>query len=231
MIGYLQGEILENGEGKLLLGVGDRSSTGVVGYAVSIPQSAGYGAYLPGQRIEVFVYTHIREEAFDLYGFHSKFEKELFLTLLTVNGIGPKSALGIISSVQPSQLVDAIIQGDQAFLTRIPGIGKKTGERVVVELRDLVRKKVDLGLFTQADKAGKSKLKSSLNDSANGFPGTASAESIAHSNMFEDAKSALLGLGYREQEVHQLLNRVLEDEEFHPQRPEDLIRTALRQLA
>jgi Holliday junction DNA helicase RuvA len=227
MIGYLQGEILENVDGKLLLGVGDRSSFGIVGYSVSIPQSAAYGVYRSGQRIELFVYAHIREEAFDLYGFHSKFEKELFLTILTVNGIGPKSALGTLSSVESSQLVDAIIQGDQVFLTRIPGIGKKTAERMVVELRDTLKKKVDLGLFSKGDRAPKSSSKISLNDSGS----ILSDESIAHSNMFQDAKAALLGLGYREQEVHQLLNRVLQDQDFHPQRPEDLIRTVLRQLA
>lgn len=125
MIGYLQGEILEHSDGKMLIGVGDRKQSGVVGYSVAVPQSAIYGSYLAGQMIELFVHTHVREESFDLYGFNSKFEKALFLTLLTVNGIGPKSALGILSVVEPNQLVDAIIQGDQAFLTRAPGIGKK----------------------------------------------------------------------------------------------------------
>ncbi len=217
MIGYLQGEILENVDGKLLVGVG-APLTGMLGYSISVPQNAGYAANRVGERVELFVYSHIREEAFDLYGFHSKLEKELFLTVLSVNGIGPKSALGIISSVEPGEFVDAIIQGDQAFLTRIPGIGKKTAERVVVELRDVLKKKVDLGVF-------------SIREGSRKWTHPISAESISQSSLFQDAKSALLGLGYREQTVHQLLNRVLQDENFHPQRAEDLIRTALQQLA
>src|SRR6185436_13942980 len=108
MIGYLQGEILEHQDGKMIIGVGDRKTTGAVGYLVSVPQSAGYGGYLPGQKIELYVYTHVREESLDLYGFSTPFEKGLFLTLLGVNGIGPKSALGLISGVEATQLVDAI---------------------------------------------------------------------------------------------------------------------------
>src|SRR5262245_1010741 len=108
MIGYLNGEIIELSEGRILLGIGDRHSTGVVGYAVSVPQSLSYSNYLVGKRIELFVYTHVREEALDLYGFASQFEKNLFLLLLSVNGIGPKSALSLLSRIEPDQLVDAI---------------------------------------------------------------------------------------------------------------------------
>ena len=225
MIGYLQGEILEHADGKMLVGVGDRKSFGVVGYFVSIPQSAAYGAFAAGQRIELFIYSHVREEAFDLYGFNSKFEKTLFITLLSVNGIGPKSALGILSGVESTQLLDAILQGDQAFLTKVPGIGKKTAERVVVELKDSVRKKIDLGLF---DGMGKSPTHSQLDKreiQSHAYGGK------VESSVIKDAKDALLSLGYRDQEIHQLFGRVLENGDFRPQRAEDLIKTALRQLS
>ena len=224
MIGYLQGEILEHADGKMLVGVGDRSSFGAVGYFVSVPQSAAYGAFASGQRIELFIYSHVREDAFDLYGFSSKFEKTLFITLLSVNGIGPKSALGILSGVESTQLLDAILQGDQAFLTQVPGIGKKTAERVVVELKDSVRKRVDLGLF---EGIGKSRRPSQISQ----------REVHSHtygdkvdSAVIKDAKDALLSLGYRDQEIHQLFGRVLANEDFKPRRAEDLIKTALRHL-
>jgi Holliday junction DNA helicase RuvA len=225
MIGYLQGEILEHADGKMLLGVGDKKAGGVVGYSVSVPHSAFYGKYIAGQIVELFVYTHVREEAFDLYGFTTQFEKNLFLTLLSVNGVGPKSALGILSVVEPEQLVEAIIQGDQAFLTRAPGIGKKTAERVVVELRDSIKKKVDLGLLARSEK---SFAGTSVPVIEGSFRSGTSA--LNETPVIRDAKEALIGLGYREQEVLQLLNRVLKESEPQPQRAEDLIKTALRQL-
>src|SRR4051812_12971584 len=98
MIGYLRGEILENADGKLLLTV-SASETGAVGYAVTVPQSPAYLAWLPGKSVEIFIHTHVREEALDLYGFANRMEKELFLTLLSVNGIGPKGAMGIMNKV------------------------------------------------------------------------------------------------------------------------------------
>src|SRR5690349_8047558 len=116
MIGYLQGEILEHGDGKMLVSVGEAKSFGAVGYSITVPQGKAYNTYSAGQKIELFVYTHVREEALDLYGFSSKYEKALFLTLLSVNGIGPKSALGILSSGDIDHLVQAILEGDQAFL-------------------------------------------------------------------------------------------------------------------
>src|SRR4051812_48617089 len=136
MIGYLYGEILENSEGKILIGVGDKANSGLVGYSVSVPQNSDYSSLTPGQKIAFHIYSHVREDAFDLYGFFSRLEKSLFLILLNVNGIGPKSGLGILSAAEPSRLIGAILEDDQAFLTHIPGIGKKTAERMVVELRD-----------------------------------------------------------------------------------------------
>jgi len=215
MIGYLMGEVLENAEGKLLIGVGDRKCGSMVGYSVSVPFNASYGDFCSTKKIELFVYTHVREEAFDLYGFQTQVEKTLFLTLLSVNGIGPKSALGILSAVEPNHLIQAIIQGDQVYLTQIPGIGKKTAERVVVELRDSVKKKVEQGLFVVAQDSSRASL--------------LSKDSIENA-LLREAKEALIGLGYREQEVHQWLARVMKDESFQPKKTEDVIRVALRQL-
>lgn len=226
MIGYLQGEILEHSDGKMLVVVGERKAFGSVGYSVSVPQSAAYGSFISGQMIELFVHTHVREDALDLYGFSSSSEKNLFLTLLSVNGIGPKSALGILSAVEVSDLIEAVIQGDQAYLTRIPGIGKRTAERVVVELRDGMKKKVEQGVFGPLARGAKTGTSKNQGDSGRGREGSATDSAV-----FQDAKAALLGLGYKEQDIHQLLNRVLETSESRPRRAEDLIKTALRQLA
>lgn len=230
MIGYISGEVLDNSEGRLLIGVGDRNVSGVVGYTVSVPQHGSYDTYLKGQKVEVFIYTHVREEAFDLYGFQTPIDKTLFLTLLTVNGIGPKSAMGILSAVGTQDLIQAIVRGDQAYLTSIPGIGKKTAERVVVELRDSVKKKVDLGVFSVAGEQKKSSsLKGTRVGNSNSITDGIENE-FNEAELIRDAKSALIGLGYKEQEAQTMVNRALHSQDFHPAKPEDLIRTALRQL-
>jgi Holliday junction DNA helicase RuvA len=225
MIGYLQGEILDLSDGKALVGVGSRQSpqsAGMVGYSVSIPQSAANGGLLIGQTIELFIHTHVREDAFDLYGFTSRFEKELFLTLLSVNGIGPKSALGILSGVEPESLIQAIIEGDRAFLTKAPGIGKKTAERVVVELQDTVRKKAESGTLRSSSNTQKPSL----------IPqSSASTGLLSDSDLVRDAKAALMSLGYRESEVQHLIRKAMDQDSIRPQKVEDLIKSALRQLA
>ena len=141
VIGYLNGKFLEIQDGKAVV---IPSGSGI-GYSVSLPFSSRYEELHTGAQAELWVYSHVREDAFDLYGFLSREEKEIFLTLLTVNGIGPKGALGILSKVEIPTLVAAILEGDQETLTEIPGIGKKTAERVVVELRDSLRKKAENG--------------------------------------------------------------------------------------
>lgn len=214
MIGFLRGEILENNDNKLLL------LTNGVGYAVSVPQSAEYGGLLPGKNLDLYIYTHVREDALDLFGFSTKLEKDLFLSLLSVNGIGPKVAMGILSRVESSTLINAILEGDKESLTQIPGIGKKTAERVVLELADPIRKKVEAGILSVAQKTHESRSSSSRPT----YAGT------GVSGVLGDAKAALIGLGYREHEVTGLLNRIMAEMETPPGRAEDLVRTALRQL-
>lgn len=221
MIGFLRGEILENAEGKVLV------LTGGVGYQVTTPITADYDALLPGKAVDLFIHTHVREDALDLYGFVSRLEKDIFLTLLNVNGIGPKVAIGILSKVDPRQLIQAILDEDKQSLTQIPGIGKKTAERVVIELGDVVRKKVEsgsllsLGFGVGASRGNRSaKLLQSVTGAA---PSGANA-------VLNDARAALVGLGYREQDVVTLLNRVIAEMETPPQKAEELVKSALRQL-
>lgn len=191
----------------MIVGVG--GDQGCVGYSVAVPGS--YSLTPAGGAITLFIYTHVREDALDLYGFATRAEKDLFLALLSVTGIGPKGALGILSGGAPSEIFQAILGRDKDFLTRIPGIGKKTAERVVLELADSLRKKVDAG--TLALPAGASRKSS------------ASGASAFESPAIRDATAALVGLGYREADVATLLAKL--DPAL---RAEDLVKTALRQL-
>ncbi len=134
MIGYLQGKLLSRSPDRLLLDVGG------VGYAVFVPLSTFYEIERAGSdgRIGLFIHTHLREGALELFGFWTEREKQLFEKLIAVSGIGPKLARVILSGMPPDDLVASLADGDVSRLTRIPGIGKKTAERMVVELRDKV---------------------------------------------------------------------------------------------
>lgn len=130
MIGQLRGQILRKSPQEVLLDVGG------VGYRVSIPVSTFYRLGEEGSEVALLVHTHVREDILALYGFHSEGEQALFERLIEVAGVGPKLALNILSGIEAPELVDALRQGDLARLTRIPGVGKKTAERLVVELKD-----------------------------------------------------------------------------------------------
>ncbi len=134
MIGYLQGKLLQRSPDRVLLDVGG------VGYAVFVPLSTFYEIERAGSdgRIGLFIHTHLREGALELFGFWTEREKQLFEKLIAVGGIGPKLARVILSGMQPDDLLAALADGDIARLTRVPGIGKKTAERMVLELKDKV---------------------------------------------------------------------------------------------
>lgn len=131
MIGYLRGIILERTPGRVVIEVNG------VGYEVLMPVSSF--AQLPNGTAELVslrIYTHVREDALQLFGFFTAPEKQLFEKLISVNGIGPKLGLAILSGVPAGELAQAIRGGDLGRLTAIPGVGKKTAERLVMELRD-----------------------------------------------------------------------------------------------
>jgi len=130
MIARLRGRILEKSPNQVIVDVQG------VGYEVTIPVSAFSSLPEKGQPVQLHIHTHVREDALSLYGFLRLAEKQLFEKLLTVSGIGPKLAITILSGMPADEMVGAIRGGDLARLTRIPGIGKKTAERMVLELRD-----------------------------------------------------------------------------------------------
>jgi Holliday junction DNA helicase RuvA len=111
-----------------------------VGYAVSIPLSTFEKLGETGTAVTILTYTHVREDALQLYGFGSEPEREIFRLLISVSGIGPKIAQGILSGIQPAELQNLIGQENVSALTAIPGVGKKTAERLIVELRDKIVK-------------------------------------------------------------------------------------------
>lgn len=107
-----------------------------VGYDVQVPLSTYARVGDIGDEIALHIHTHVREDQIALFGFGSPFEQQIFERLIAVSGIGPKVALGVLSGIQPADLVEAVQTGDPARLTAIPGIGRKTAERIVLELRD-----------------------------------------------------------------------------------------------
>jgi Holliday junction DNA helicase RuvA len=130
MIGYLRGKLFDKRPSQIVLDVNG------VGYEVLIPLSTFYALGELHQDVNLLIYTHVREDTLALYGFVTSREKQLFELLLSASGVGPSLALKILSGMSVEELLPAIHAGDLARLTTIPGVGRKTAERLVVELRD-----------------------------------------------------------------------------------------------
>lgn len=130
MIALLRGNLLEKNPSRLIVEVGG------IGYDVQVPLSTFYVVGEPGAAITLRVHTHVREDVIALYGFATRLEQDLFERLIGISGIGPKLALAVLSGIEPADLIKAIRLQDVARLTAIPGIGKKTAERIGLEMKD-----------------------------------------------------------------------------------------------
>jgi Holliday junction DNA helicase RuvA len=130
LIARLKGTLVDKTPNRVVIDVAG------VGYDVLVPLSTFYGLGEAGSDIALRVHTHVREDVIALYGFSSALEQDLFERLIAINGIGPKLALAVLSGIDPGELVRAIRAQDVARLTRIPGVGKKTAERIGLELKD-----------------------------------------------------------------------------------------------
>lgn len=130
MIAFLRGVLLDKHPNQIIVDVGG------VGYELTIPVSTFSALAEPGSEVRLRVHTHVREDAISLFGFHTADEKSLFEKLISVSGIGPKLAVTVLSGLAAPDLIAAIRAGDVATLVRVPGIGKKTAERMVLELRE-----------------------------------------------------------------------------------------------
>jgi holliday junction DNA helicase RuvA len=130
MIAFLRGRVLDKQPNKVIVDVQG------VGYELHVPLSTFYDVGEAGDEVALRVYTHVREEALQLFGFLTVLELQVFEKLIAISGIGPKLAIAVLSGIEPRELVAAVHRGDVARLTGVPGIGKKTAERIVLELKD-----------------------------------------------------------------------------------------------
>lgn len=133
MIARLKGELSAKSADRLIVDVQG------VGYEVLIPFSTYYDLGEPGERVELLIYTHVREDTLSLYGFRTEKEKQLFLQLIQIAGIGPRLGIAILSGLPVDELLVAVSTADIARLSSIPGVGKKTAQRIALELKDRIR--------------------------------------------------------------------------------------------
>ncbi|MCH6574424.1 MAG: Holliday junction branch migration protein RuvA [Bacteroidetes bacterium] len=131
MIGFLSGKIISLKPTKILLDVNG------VGYVVFISINT-FEEISNKEIVSLYIHTHVKEDSITLYGFHNESEKEIFELLISISGIGPKLALGVLSGIQTEDLKEAILNGDVSRMVAIPGIGKKTADRLILELRSKV---------------------------------------------------------------------------------------------
>ncbi len=138
MIAYLKGILIQKSPNQIVV------DTGGVGYCLGIPLSTYLKLGECGEAVEIFVYTHLTDNALNLYGFSNEDEREIFLKLIGISGIGPKIALNVLSGIEVSDLKESIKRGDVTRMTLIPGIGKKIASRIVLELQEKLEEKEKL---------------------------------------------------------------------------------------
>jgi len=200
MIAHLTGLLLRKSTQSLVI------DTGGIGYEVIVPLSTFYALPGEGERVDLHIYTHVREDALLLFGFHTKLEKDLFLMLIAVSGIGPKLAVNILSGIGPGELQEAMASGDALRLRSIPGVGKKTAERIALELKDRALKSLgdrEISPVSMMDEQDK--------------------------RLLDDALSALTNLGYQAKPARKALEMVRRAQAGITL--EILIREALKKLA
>jgi Holliday junction DNA helicase RuvA len=201
MIAMLTGQLVSKGTDQIIIEV-----AGGVGYRVLIPLSTFYSLPDDGT-VKLHIHTHVREDALLLYGFLTADERALFILLLSVAGVGPKLALNILSHASPGDLRQAIATGDVKRLETLPGIGKKSAERLVLELKEKVRK---LDLSSDLFERGRD-----------------TAMTPSSPDQTEDALSALLNLGYKDVQARKALAAIV----ITPETPlEEILKNALKSL-
>jgi len=138
MIAYLKGTLIHSTPGQVVI------ETGGVGYCAAVPVSSYVKLGEAGATVEIFIHTHLTDDSLALFGFVTREEKDMFLKLIGISGIGPRLALNILSGIAPSDLEEAVRTGDVARISLVPGIGKKTALRITMELQDKLDKKEKL---------------------------------------------------------------------------------------
>lgn len=202
MIAFLSGKLLEKSANSVIIDVAG------VGYEVTIPLSTFYELGEPGSDVQLRIYTHVREDAIQLFGFTSSRERELYLKLISVQGVGARSGITMLSGMNADEMIDAIRKDDLAKLTAIPGVGRKTAERLVIELRDKVG---ELSATAAAAATG------------------AGLKTAGESDAFDDALSALVNLGYQRIAAEKAIQDIRR--EGADQNVQKILRSALQRLA
>lgn len=200
MIAHLTGRLIRKSTQSLVI------EAGGIGYEVMVPLSTFYALPEEGGQANLHIYTHVREDALSLFGFQTMLEKDLFLMLIAVSGIGPKLAVNILSGIGPGELREAIARGDTLRLRSIPGVGKKTAERIALELKDRALKILgdrEISPVSMMDEQDK--------------------------KLLDDALSALTNLGYQAKQAKKTLEMVRRAQTDITL--EILIREALKKLA
>ena len=201
MYAFIEGTVCEKTNGCLVL------QAGGVGWQLSCSNNTLMAAPALGETMRCFTFLSVREDALELFGFATREEKEMFLQLTSVSGIGPKTALGVLGAMPLRDLNLAILLGDVNALSRAPGIGKKTAQRIALELKDKV---------SQAD----------VSAAAAGSAAAVPAASMA-ADCVAEAMEALTALGYSSTEARNAVSQVRDQSD----KPEELIRLALRAMA
>ena len=200
MIGYLRGQLLLKKPNLILVDVQG------VGYEVNIPLTSFYELPEEGSEVVLRIHTHVREDALTLFGFHTQREKDLFLKLISISGIGPKLGIAILSGARVEELAQAIADGNLSRLTAIPGVGRKTAERLILELKNQVTP------FMLPEQMSAARTAATPNA------------------LQEDVLSALVNLGYPRLAAEKAVSAALRSEESN-HTFEDLLRSTLRRLA
>lgn len=195
MIAWLRGRLVEKYPHRVIVDVQG------VGYDVQVPLSTFYGLGEPGAEVIFRVHTHVREDALALFGFATTVELQLFELLIGISGIGPRLALAVLSGIEPSELVRAVRQGDMGRLTGIPGVGKKTAERMGLELKDRLPSSFESESEPSVESGGDMKV---------------------------DLRSALANLGYHRSVAERAIDRALA---AGAGSFEQMLRRALQELA
>jgi Holliday junction DNA helicase RuvA len=184
MIALISGKIAYKGISHVIV------DTQGVGYRIFIPLTTFYELPAAGQNVILHVHTHVKQDAINLFGFYTLQEKELFQLMISVSGIGPKIAMNILSGISAQELLRAISRGDVGKLVSIPGVGKKMSERLILELKEKVIKKMLMEKMPAADDQHK-----------------------ANEIIIEDVLSALVNLGYKSNIAKDALDKVLQSSE------------------
>lgn len=201
MIGFIKGELAEIKENYIVL------ETGNIGYEINLPTSAILDLPPRKSTIKLYTYLHVKEDALSLYGFLSKDDLEMFKLLITVNGIGPKGALGMLSGITADEIRFAVLAEDTKAITKVPGIGPKTASKIILELKD------------------KFKLESAFEQKLMNQSEKLNSQSLYGKR--EEAIQALLALGYSSSDAYKIISQIEITEDMDT---EEILKLCLKRL-